>query len=925
MECGCAWKRHRLGIVWPQKMTFRDESGRVVNRAWNLGIRMMDLKNKKILVIIGWFTAGILFSSRVEAQQAATPEQLEFFEKKIRPIFVEYCYNCHSQDHKEAGGLRVDDHRSLLEGGNTGAAIVPGRIDQSVLIQRVTHTDDKKAMPPDGRLTDAQVNDLKQWIQDGAAWPPLVVPGDVDQTLDGEKVHADLLASHWAWQPLASTTVPKLGDTDGLVTWPRTDIDQFIAAKWQEAGVTPVRDAQRVELLRRIYYDLTGLPPTEEELVTYLLDDSQDAYEKVVDRLLQSDGFAERWGRHWLDVARYGESTGSARNLPYPHAWRYRDYVIDSFKKDKPYDRFLQEQIAGDLLPASSIAEKKEQLIATGFLALGVKDVNQRFTVRYDMDNVDEQIDTVSKAVLGLTISCARCHDHKFDPISTRDYYALAGIFASTELCDGLRNQMGGAGLAYYVPARLISLSEEPVGKIDETKQTLIDEKKKIADKLRADFIAIRDNVKQEEKGPEHAEKLRKARQAMQKAQAEVVALTDPAKSGPVAIGVRDSKKVSDTEIRIRGEAEKRGPTVPRGFPVLLNHVPAETISSDRSGRHELARWLTNPKNPLTTRVVVNRVWSKLFTKGLVKTVDNFGVTGDKPSHPELLDHLAEQFVKDGWSIKKLIRRIVLSRAYQLAAVDDPKSLAVDPENRWIWQHSQRRLDAEEIRDTILAVSKQLEHGPATGVPSQQLPVIELPNNGDVANGLLQFANQVKKRSLYLPLVRGIVPVSLSTFDFVEQGMVTGSREVTTVPTQALFMLNDPFVRESSVRIAKEIVNQSKSTETVVSRVYRQVLQRSPTIDETRLAQNFLGDYVKTLAESRSEATSQQTAQASGSGPAVAVSSTTIANDAAPEDSRPAEVVTETVAKETASNETEEAIAALVQSLIASAEFRYVP
>jgi len=484
---------------------------------------------------------------------------------------------------------------------------------------------------------------------------------------------------------------------------------------------------------------------------------------------------------------------------------------------------------------------------------------------------------------------------------------------------------MGGSGLAYDVPARIISLSEEPVEKIDETKQALIDEKKKIADQLRAEFVAIRDNVKQEEKGPEHAEKLRKARQAMQKAQAEVVALTDPAKSGPVAIGVRDSKKISDTEIRIRGEAEKRGPTVPRGFPVLLSHVPAETISSDRSGRYELARWLTNPKNPLTTRVVVNRVWSKLFTKGLVKTVDNFGVTGDKPSHPELLDHLAEQFVQEGWSIKKLIRKIIMSRAYQLASVEDANSLAKDPENRGIWQHTQRRLDAEEIRDTILAVSGQLEHGASTEVPSHQLPVIELPNNGEVADSLLQFSNQVKKRSLYLPSVRGIVPVSLSTFDFVEQGMVTGSREVTTVPTQALFMLNDPFVRESSLRIAKRVVKESETNDSRIAKIYRQILQRSPTDDEVRLAQNFLIDYLKTLAESRSASASQQAAQVPGNVPAVAVSSTTVTNDAAPEDSRPVAVVSETLTNETASDESEEAIAALVQSLIASAEFRYVP
>ncbi|MFM8328238.1 MAG: DUF1553 domain-containing protein [Pirellulaceae bacterium] len=887
---------------------------------WTLGSWNRITWTFSLIMIVGTLACETLLAQQVDQEQ-----RLEFFEKKIRPIFVEHCYNCHSQDHKEAGGLRVDDHRALLDGGKSGAAVVPGSVDQSIVIQRVTHPDAKKSMPPDGRLTEAQINDLKKWIEDGAIWPKLIVPSDIDQTLDGQMVHSELLASHWAWQSISATTVPELGNDSSFANWPRTDIDRFIASKWQQVGVLPVPDAQRVEILRRIYYDLTGLPPSDDELVAYLLDESQSAYETLVDRLLQSDGFAERWGRHWLDVARYGESTGSARNLPYPHAWRYRDYVIESLRKDKPYDRFVQEQIAGDLLPASSLAQKKEQLIATGFLALGVKDVNQRFTVRYDMDNVDEQIDTVSKAVLGLTISCARCHDHKFDPISTRDYYAFAGIFASTELCDGLRNQMGGSGLAYYVPNRLISLSDAPAEKIDEAKQAIIDEKKKTAEKLRSEFIAIRDNVKQEEKGPEHAEKLRKARQAMQKAQAEVVALTDPAKSGPVAIGVRDSKKVGDTEIRIRGEAEKRGPTVPRGFPTLLSHVPAEAIANDRSGRLELARWLTHPKNPISTRVIVNRVWSKLFARGLVKTVDNFGVTGDTPSHPELLDHLAVEFVNDGWSIKKLIRKIVLSRAYQLASVNDPDSLVIDPENRWIWKHSQRRLDAEEIRDTILAISYQLQSGPATQVPSHQLPVIELPNNGEVANGLIQFANDSKRRSLYLPLVRGIVPVSLSTFDGVEQGMVTGSREVTTVPTQALFMLNDPFVLEGSLRIAKAVLKGSGSSQALVSRVYRQVLQRSPTAQEAHLAQSFLSNYVKTLAESRSELASHAPVPVSDNPKAVSVTSSTVANDAAPEDARPTEVLTDTVVKQEASNESEEALTALVQALIASAEFRYVP
>ncbi len=493
-------------------------------------------------------------------------EQLEFFEKKIRPLFVENCYICHSEHHKEAGGLRVDDYRAITLEGKNGAAVVPGHADKSLLIRRVTHADDAKIMPPDHRLSEQQIADLKKWIDDGAAWPALVVPDGIDQSLDKRVVHEDLKKNHWAWQPLKRVAVPELDSSHSLAGWPRTDVDKFIASALGEKGLKPVPDASKAVLLRRLTYDLTGLPPTEEDLLAFTLDESDKAIENVVDKLLSSKAFGERWGRHWLDVARYGESTGSARNLPYPHAWRYRDYVIDSFNNDKPYDLFLQEQIAGDQLPASSLAQKREQLIATGFLALGVKDVNQRFKVRYDMDNVDELIDTVSRSVLGLTVSCARCHDHKFDPVSTQDYYALAGIFTSTELCDALRNQMGGGGLAYYVPARLLPLSESFSTESTPALEQEIERKKAEVEEAREAFTKIRDSVKQSDRGPEHAKKLQQARQAMQRKQAELVALTDPAKRGPVGLGVRDAAKPSDTEIRIRGEAEKIGPLVPRGF-----------------------------------------------------------------------------------------------------------------------------------------------------------------------------------------------------------------------------------------------------------------------------------------------------------------------------------------------------------------------
>ena len=882
-----------------------------------------------------------------------TDAQIEFFEKKIRPILVENCYVCHSEHHKEAGGLRVDDYKAITNAGRNGQAVLPANSAKSVLIQRVTHPDDSKTMPPDHRLSESQIADLKAWIDDGAAWPPLVIPKGLDQTLEpGAVPNSDLKESHWAWQPLQKVSPPELPAGSYGNTWAKTDVDKFVAAKLEENKLAPVEDASKSVLLRRLTYDLTGLPPTQEEVYSFLLDESPKAFENVVDKLLDSTAFGERWGRHWLDVARYGESTGSARNLPYPHAWRYRDYVIDSFNRDKPFDKFIQEQIAGDLLPASSLGEKREQLTATGFLALGVKDVNQRFKVRYDMDNVDEQIETVSRSLLGLTVGCARCHDHKFDPIASRDYYALAGIFASTELCDSLRNQMGGAGLAYYVPARLIALSDKVSTDSDADLQQKIEAKKAEFEAARTTFTGIRDSVKQKDRGEEHAKKLQQARQAMQRKQAELVALTDPAKSGPVALGVRDAKTVGDTEIRIRGEAEKLGPIVPRGFLSLLDKIPARPIEEGRSGRYELAKWLTDKSNPLTSRVAVNRVWQHLFADGLVRTVDNFGSTGDLPSHPELLDYLANKFVDEGWSIKRLVRHLVLTRSYQLSSSSQEQAVAADPANRFLWRHSPRRLEAEEIRDSVLAVAGKLDRKRPEGSAAKDLPVIEIRNNGAEAKELLTSAGQSTVRSVYLPLVRGIVPNSLEVFDFADQGLVTGKRTNTTVAPQALFLLNDRFVRKNALVFAESLRSDEPSVGQQVTKAYRLVLHRQPTADEIKKATSFVQDYsaqfasLKTskpeeatkvaIADASSESAAAAKALSPASANATAIAPANAIADqgvqagalvaaAAPEDSRDVEFKVENLGGDLEPKSPDEAaIAALVHSLFSSAEFRYI-
>jgi hypothetical protein len=430
-----------------------------------------------------------------------------------------------------------------------------------------------------------------------------------------------------------------------------------------------------------------------------------DALAHNVDRLLASPRFGERWGRHWLDVARYGESTGPSRNVPYPHAWKYRDYVIDAVNRDVPYNRFIQEQIAGDLLPAETTAERDRLSTATGFLAIGVKDVNQRFKVRFQMDNVDEKIDTVTRSVLGLTVSCARCHDHKFDPVPTSDYYALAGIFTSTEDCAGVRNKMGGGGLDYYDPKRLVTLAsyipDAPAEQVTEL-QAKVDQAKKEWDEIRG----TPEGLAKDERG---RPKQRQYRLKYDKLQADLLGLTDPATRGFAVHGVREATNIADTEIRLRGEAERLGPVVPRGFLTTFNVPDAPQVNPQQSGRLELAQWLTSPSNPLASRVIVNRVWHHLFGQGIVTTVDNFGVKGAQPSHPELLDYLSNQFIREGWSVKKLVRSIILTRAYQLSSVASATHQKVDPSNRLIWRHTPRRLDAEEIRDSMLAVTGRLE------------------------------------------------------------------------------------------------------------------------------------------------------------------------------------------------------------------------
>ena len=853
----------------------------------------------------------LLATSHLSAETQPDSAKLEFFEKRVRPILSENCYGCHSADTKAAGDLRVDDLNGLLTGGNNGPAVVPGDPEKSMLIQRITHTQQRLLMPKESEpLNEAQIADLRTWISDGAAWPLEAIPGDLGKTT---AKYDNLRKTHWAWQPLSHPTIPAVSDP----SWPKGAIDHFILAKLEAEKLPPVADADPATLLRRLTFDLTGLPPSPHTIEAFVRNPTKVAYEDEVDRLLASSAFGERWGRHWLDVARYGESTGPSRNIPYPHAWKYRDYVLDAVNRDVPFDRFLQEQIAGDLLPASTPDEKDRLLTATGFLALGVKDVNQRFKVRFQMDNVDEKIDTVTRSVLGLTVSCARCHDHKFDPVPITDYYSLAGIFTSTEDGAGVRNKMGGGGLDYYDSKNLIRLSTEmPPPPADQVAvlETKVAETKKEWDEIRGTPRGLKP-------GKNGQPTQRPFRLRYERAQADLLALTDPAARGYAVHGVRDGEKIADTQVRIRGEAERLGPVVPRGFLSAFEVPGASPVNATQSGRLELAKWLSSPANPLTPRVIVNRAWHQLFGQGLVTTVDNFGVTGDLPSHPELLDHLASRFVNDDWSMKKLVRRIVLSRAYQLGT-DAPESHRLkDPSNRFVWRHTPRRMATEEIRDSILASNGRLLERPQDDPAVKKLRMVEIRDNGPEAKGVYDQADREQGRSVYLPALRGMIPKSLDAFDPVSQTLVTGHRDATTVPGQALFFLNSAFVRSQALSFAESLEASSQPAQAKVKELHLKILGREASESEVARAVDFLEHFASDWSGSSPAPQTQQVelAENTSANPGTAPD-----NAAANPDDIPRNDLTAVTTVIEAKDSGTAAWMNYIQALYASAEFRFI-
>ncbi len=733
--------------------------------------------------------AALAFSS------AGADEGVEFFEKKIRPLFLDQCAKCHGAEAvKIKGGLRLDSREAILKGGDSGAAITPGEPEKSLLIQAVRYTDADLKMPPpkdgvDRKLSDAQIADLAQWVKMGAPCPPTFAStGD--------------LLKHWAFQPVANPPAPAVKDA----AWPKTSVDAFVFAKLESTGLAPAPPADKRTLLRRATYDLTGMPPTPEECDAFLADSSPQAYEKVVERLLGSPAYGEKWGRKWLDVVHYADTAGNDTDHPAPFAWRYRNYVINAFNHDLPFDQFLREQIAGDILAGTQPRERYAECVsATGYLA-----VSRRFGSgkddRDDHLNVEDIIDTLGKATLGLTIGCARCHNHKYDPITARDYYGLYGIFASSRISfPGGEHSMSPRSLVPLLPP-------DELAKVEAANAAL-----KIRDasesrlwrKMRWTLEGFKGSV----------ENVLRQVTCDSREVRDVNAEVKP----ELAYAAADGRPPKNARIQKRGEPKDLGEEVPRKNLDLLG---GELVApGSGSGRDQLGRWLTAPKNPLTARVMANRIWLGHFGRALVATPNDFGTRGAPPTDPALLDHLATKFVEGGWSVKAMHRLIMLSAAYQESSRTEGGFL-------------RRRLDAEEIRDTYLALAGELDRTPGFGHPfpagdtwtfSQHLPFKAFYDS--------------PKRSVYLMTQRIQRLPFLALFDGPDPNASTPIRTASTVPTQALWFLNDPFFHARAESFAKRLLTQPGDTRLACA--YRLCLQREPTSAEAQSARTFLTTYGK--------------------------------------------------------------------------------
>ncbi len=775
-------------------------------------------------------------SVRMSAQSAQSAGD-EFFEKKIRPVLANNCYACHSSKLKTPmGGLVLDTKAGLLKGGDSGPAIVPGKPAESLLLRAMRYNDLRLKMPPTDKLPDAVIADFEQWIAAGAPDPRTeTLAASVASKAHG--IDFDIGRQWWSFQPVRELGAPRVKQ----LAWPHTKTDRFILAKLEKNSLKPSAEADPRTLIRRAYLDLVGLKPSYEEVESFAKDTDPKRYEKLIDRLLASPAYGERWGRYWLDVARYAENgdTGGNRQA-YPYAWRYRDWVIEAFNNDLPYDRFLKQQLAADLMPGAS----PERLRALGYLGMAPSEWKEKMLGKDLIDNLlleewDERVDAVSRGFLGLTVACARCHDHKFDPISQKDYYALAGVFASTSPAIRPLREVDAATESRFLFARQ-RVTELASFANYLTKEKWIDqnEARKKAEECRAEIASLKAEMNAvKERYPELAETVARIGAPKEDGDAANKKEKEEDPKAPFINAVFDAGvwadgsfpdftsivskpgEVRDLPVFARGSSTSPGEIVPRRFLTVLSKNPND-IFRNGSGRLELAEKILTDAAPLSARVIVNRVWGWHFGKHLVGTPSDFGDRGDKPSHPELLDDLAARFMANGWSLKWLHREIMLSAAYRQSSKPRTDAAEIDATNRLLWRMNPRRLDAEAYRDSLLQAAGLLKlemYGPS-------LDLDALDNT---------------RRTVYGRINRGRTSDILRLYDFPNPFQHSPARSLTITPLQELFVLNSPFMKQLSTALAKS-VEQEGDVAARVRGLYRKVLSRDPSPAEIKAGLGYL-------------------------------------------------------------------------------------
>ncbi|MEZ6118146.1 MAG: PSD1 and planctomycete cytochrome C domain-containing protein [Pirellulaceae bacterium] len=886
------------------------------------------------------------FAPLVSAQQPTpdfvqtefTASDLEFFEKQVRPLLLARCLECHSQD-EQSGGLSLESRSQILAGGDSGPAVDLENLDNSLLLKAIQYSQEELQMPPDNKLPEAEIETLTQWVQRRLPDPRLATLAAESTSPTGMSVEDG--RNFWAFQPVSKSPLPAVESA----AWIQTPVDAFVLRQLEVRNLQPAPRADEATLIRRLSFDLTGLPPTPDEVHQFVHDSSPHAYAALVERLLASPQYGVRWGRHWLDVARYADSNGLDENIAYGNAWRYRDYVIQAFNQDKPYHHFVLEQLAGDLLPYAN----QQTQTATGFLALGAKVLAEPDMDKLVMDTIDEQIDSTGKAFMGLSLGCARCHDHKFDPISQQDYYALAAIFKGTRTFSDERfgaikywyehsftsppeqeqltqvnakiaaakneaNQFKAAAMAkirqqaeqhaaeylaaaakfspqdsladvatiaeqHGLHARILfhcrshienqqhhpfystwhQSSQDPnrirqhyaglFAQVDTAWQTALQANPQ-TDHLVDDALEL---VRQERLNragflvvppqPEFAfddKTLSEYHRLLEDARI----LESSAMDASAAMGVCDGLPCESIRVHIRGSHLNLGEPVERNFPAVMRpDSQANTIfPQHQSGRLELAQWLASTSHPLTARVMVNRIWGWHFGQPLVTTTENFGVLGQRPSHPELLDWLAHHFMQSGWSIKQLHRQIVHSNTYQMAS-SHPHSAtadAADAENRLLWKFPLQRMDAEQIRDSVLAVSNRLnlQLGGKT-VPLRNRQFVFDHTSID------HTRYDSVRRTAYLPIIRNNLYSLFEQFDFPDPTMATGQRHTTTVAPQSLLMLNSDLMLQSAESLSQYLLTNFDNDSPRIEQLFQRLFARNATDTELQMCQRFLHEQTR--------------------------------------------------------------------------------